>query len=301
MPADLRCAPRTRRQEVDPLGSAPTFEHLVLVETPLPWPTEVTDLPTLAHTPNPGTRIMAVVPEMADPSGLIRLTHWRRTTGNSFSGLDRLVRPGDVPGLLRRLAEDPAASADTVTGAAPAEVLICSHGRRDRCCGRLGTQLAVATAQRWPGVRVRRCSHTGGHRFAPTGITLPDGHCWAYLDVDVLDGLVDRTAALPRLLPHLRGACALDRWAQVVDRALFERLGWAWWSLASVEASTAVAPDGASAKVRLEWTSVRGGGRADATVEIRREIPIVPCGEPAGASVETVPELSLRELMLRPE
>ena len=60
------------------------------------------------------------------------------------------------------------------------DVLVCTHGTRDTCCGSLGTRL-------WRdldagGATVRRTSHTGGHRFAPTAVTFrwwkpTTGHC----------------------------------------------------------------------------------------------------------------------------
>lgn len=53
--------------------------------------------------------------------------------------------------------------------------LVCTHGRRDACCSRLGIPVfhgldAVAGEE-----HVWQCSHTGGHRFAPNVIVLPWG------------------------------------------------------------------------------------------------------------------------------
>ena len=62
-----------------------------------------------------------------------------------------------------------------VDGGSDRKLLICTHGSRDRCCGRLGTILHRSASARWPDVDVHRISHTGGHRFAPTAILLPSG------------------------------------------------------------------------------------------------------------------------------
>ena len=106
---------------------------------------------------------------------------------------------------------DGAAPADPADGAGR-ELLICTHGARDRCCGSLGTRLAAAMADRVGRdgtTRERRTSHTGGHRFAPTAILLPEGTGWGYLDKDVLHRIVHRTGAVADVLPHYRGCAGL--------------------------------------------------------------------------------------------
>uniref|UniRef100_UPI002FD90BE7 sucrase ferredoxin n=1 Tax=Dietzia sp. TaxID=1871616 RepID=UPI002FD90BE7 len=61
--------------------------------------------------------------------------------------------------------------------------LVCTHGKRDQCCallgrpvagaleGRLGAELACAD----PAAGIWECSHTGGHRFAPVLLVMPEG------------------------------------------------------------------------------------------------------------------------------
>ncbi|GAB97794.1 hypothetical protein KILIM_082_00110 [Kineosphaera limosa NBRC 100340] len=53
-------------------------------------------------------------------------------------------------------------------------LLICTNAQRDVCCAKLGLPLAATLAAEYPQ-RVFECSHTGGHRFAPTGVLLPTG------------------------------------------------------------------------------------------------------------------------------
>jgi hypothetical protein len=54
------------------------------------------------------------------------------------------------------------------------QLLVCTNGRRDACCARLGRPVAAAAAVRFPG-RVWEVTHTSGHRFAPTTVLLPSG------------------------------------------------------------------------------------------------------------------------------
>ncbi|MEP7017324.1 MAG: sucrase ferredoxin [Actinomycetota bacterium] len=59
-------------------------------------------------------------------------------------------------------------------------LLVCTNSRRDICCALRGRPVALGCSERRPG-RVWECSHTGGHRFAPTGVLLPHGQTFARL------------------------------------------------------------------------------------------------------------------------
>ena len=58
------------------------------------------------------------------------------------------------------------------------DMVVCTHGSRDVCCGKFGhpvydTLRRRYDAARWK-VRVWRSSHIGGHRFVPTLIDYPE-------------------------------------------------------------------------------------------------------------------------------
>ncbi|WP_446663920.1 sucrase ferredoxin [Flexivirga sp. B27] len=59
-------------------------------------------------------------------------------------------------------------------------LLICTNGKRDVCCAVRGRPVALQLAATHPD-SVWECSHTGGHRFSPTGIALPSGRTYARL------------------------------------------------------------------------------------------------------------------------
>ena len=65
-------------------------------------------------------------------------------------------------------------------------ILVCTHGRRDVCCARLGVpvfrELARDIARDGAGV-VFQTSHVGGHRFAANVVLLPHGYHYGRLDV----------------------------------------------------------------------------------------------------------------------
>jgi hypothetical protein len=285
-----RCAPWTRAQGADPIGSALTCDTLVLIETPPPWPRDVGEIPAFAEVLGlRRTRLLAVRPAADEAGEPGSVTIWRRDSSGRFAGTDHVV-PAEG---LGRLIEDPLA--DPGRRAAPAEVLVCGHGTRDGCCGRMGTQLALDVTGRWPGVRVRRCSHTGGHRFAPTGFTLPEGRAWGYLDAEILDAIVRRSGA-PPLRGHYRGNTALDSWGQVAERELFERFGWSWLDCQVTSSRTQAGDGGRSATVELAWRGPAGTGTATAQVDVVRDIPVLVCGEPPERATKTAPDLALRSI-----
>ncbi len=102
--------------------------------------------------------------------------------------------------------------------------LVCAHGRRDRCCGTLGS--AVFRALKSQGVEVWQTSHLGGHRFAACALSLPSGLMYGRLRPEHAGGFA--AAHLTGKLGELdlfRGRCAYDRPTQAAETFLFQRLG----------------------------------------------------------------------------
>lgn len=63
-------------------------------------------------------------------------------------------------------------------------LLVCANAKRDLCCALRGRPIALELERQHPG-RVWECTHTGGHRFAPTGLVLPSGQSLARLTPEV--------------------------------------------------------------------------------------------------------------------
>src|SRR5687768_1600688 len=103
---ELRCAPWTRAEGIDPIGSATPFDALLLVEWPLPWPHDVSEIEALAAASrHGGARVMAVVPQSLD--GPTRVVHHRRVGTHHLVGVDHLVEQAAVPALLEAILADP--------------------------------------------------------------------------------------------------------------------------------------------------------------------------------------------------
>lgn len=249
----VRCADFARAEGVDPIGSAGSYSGYLLTTLPLPWPKDVSQAESIAalvgEAEANGWRLQALAPAEPDERVTIR---YRGPTG-PFAGF----LTDDIDERM---------------------VLVCTHGSRDTCCGSRGTTL-WRKLPAMAGVRVRRTSHTGGHRFAPTAVILPEGTVWAFLDEDLLAGIVERTVPVERALPHYRGCSGLPgAEAQAADREALGRHGWAW--LDTPRTATIEAQVEGRAFITIEG----GGARHHAVVERGRCLPVPDCGRPIEAA-----------------
>ncbi|MEO8555615.1 MAG: sucrase ferredoxin [Actinomycetota bacterium] len=94
-------------------------------------------------------------------------------------------RDGDKAAVRERLPELRESSAPVL--------MICANSKRDLCCAVRGRPVAIETSLKRPG-QVWECSHTGGHRFAPTGVVLPHGQTLARLSATSAVAVVDAAA-----------------------------------------------------------------------------------------------------------
>ena len=289
-PVRHRCAEWARGVGVDPGGTAPTADVFVLVEHPLPWPHDIADDPLLAEVAAAArdagdgrrVRLQAIAVEGSAPTRRVIVFS---ATGSPFTGYGRLEAsaPADelVALVTRLVAAEPPAPDAGVT-----DVLVCTHGARDTCCGALGTRLWKDAAD--GSVRVWRTSHTGGHRFAPTAVTFPDGNYWAFLDADLLGGIVGRTLDPATAARHLRGCAAFSPAVQVADRAGLEARGWAWLD------SGRFAEERSGSRVELCFETPEGDrGGFDVCLGDGRCLPVPECGKDPTTAAKSQVELTI--------
>lgn len=110
------------------------------------------------------------------------------------------------------------------TRAADRVVLVCTHGRRDVCCARLGRPLAVLLDAQLPG-QVWETTHVGGDRFAPNVVSLPDGSYHGGVGLADVPALAEALAGRRVLLPRLRGRAGLPAAFQAADHFVREHTG----------------------------------------------------------------------------
>ncbi|QSE88939.1 sucrase ferredoxin [Rhodococcus pseudokoreensis] len=97
--------------------------------------------------------------------------------------------------------------------------LVCAHGKRDQCCAVLGRPVAAGLAAEF-GDAVWECSHTGGHRFAPSLILLPTGYTYGRLSAQESVDAVRAAARGEVYRSGLRGRSCWDTPGQVAELAV---------------------------------------------------------------------------------
>ncbi len=196
----------------------------------------------------------------------------------------------DVDAVVNGDLEATRASLPELTVAQRPVVLVCTNGRRDVCCAVRGRPVAQAAAAARPG-QVWETSHTGGHRFAPTGVLLPSGLTLARLrsdDVVLALDAAGRNEIPARLLGprHDRGRSALTGPEQAAESAVRALTG--EWRLDGIRVGGVERSDRTDAgdigQVSVQRLSPNGDVLGRWRVDVRRDRRgpdrRVSCGKP---------------------
>ena len=272
----FRCADAAR-ERADPLaGSAPRTGRWLLLEHPGPWaidavagagiePSVLNRLNVAAHQAK--ARILLI-----RRHGRRNLRAERRWT---VTGLDQATVRGTWQYDDDLLAAADALISDPEPGAGHTEpiVLVCTHGVHDTCCALRGRPVAAALARRWPEL-VWECSHTGGDRFAPNVLVLPDGFYYGNLDAELAVGTIERHFAGDVATEYLRGMTRYSPPVQAAVIATYERcrpLGPSEISVRAVEQTGPHEGPGSETIVQLEVPALKAAFRVEILSVRRRE------------------------------
>ncbi|MFF5105502.1 sucrase ferredoxin [Streptomyces sp. NPDC000134] len=103
-------------------------------------------------------------------------------------------------------------------------VLVCTNGKRDRCCALLGRPLAAELAA--AGTEgVWEVTHLGGHRFSPTLLVLPYGYAYGRADAHAVREILHGVREGRIVTAGCRGGSAWERPAQAAELAVRTALG----------------------------------------------------------------------------
>ena len=156
-------------------------------------------------------------------------------------------------------------------------LLVCTHGRHDRCCAVRGRPVAQRLADAYRDT-VWESTHVGGDRFAANLVVLPAGHYLGRVDAShVVDMVADLADGL---LPagHVRGRSSLPSPVQAAQQ--FAREAGGRWGVTDL-APTLQEPAGPD-----RWRIVLG----DVEVVVRwdrdgdGQARVLSCGDPAKTS-----------------
>ncbi|RYB94400.1 sucrase ferredoxin [Nocardioides oleivorans] len=177
---DFRCSFASAGDDEPIVGTAPTDTELLLVEAPGPWGKDAladNRLPEVVREHLAALDLKVFLLRRPDGSASTG-THVFRATATP-EGYDVratvLDRPEDLIGL------DP----DTWASYPAGEPLwlVCTNGKRDRCCAEIGRPIAGLLASEWPE-GTWETTHLGGHRFSGTLLGLPSGVTLGRLGAD---------------------------------------------------------------------------------------------------------------------
>ncbi|MYU25015.1 sucrase ferredoxin [Streptomyces sp. SID8352] len=117
---------------------------------------------------------------------------------------------------------------DTALGGAPHEgaplALVCTNGKRDRCCAILGRPLAAELAA--SGAEgTWEVTHLGGHRFSPTILVLPHGYAYGRVDARSVGEILHRVREGRMVVSGCRGSTAWERPGQAAELAVRAETG----------------------------------------------------------------------------
>lgn len=298
------CSAVSRAHDEDPIGSAPSHRRYLLVEVAPPWagaidasrrfPPVLRELGAAIAARGIPFRSIAVEPdaEYSRPGHTRAILLYRPDGPFAVYDREEFLVPDDrlgplVAALFLRPAELPRFAPWRQGGAGVRDLLVCTHGTKDACCGKFGYPLYRTLHDRYAPaaggrLRVWRASHIGGHRFAPTLVDFPEGRYWAHLTPDALDALVRREGSPAALRRHYRGWGGLDgetKFVQIAEREILAREGWAWIGYRQAGEVLTADERGTRATVRITFSSPDGhrAGAYEATVEAHGNVPLVSC------------------------
>ncbi|AFZ33416.1 Sucraseferredoxin family protein (plasmid) [Gloeocapsa sp. PCC 7428] len=254
LPSECRfCSEVSRANGEDPIGSASYADHWLIMEIPQPWSPQL-----LAENPqtqpifklirklilNHGIKLkaIAIAPEREySQPGYTRILYYHKTQQffSEFTKQEYLVPTVESTRLaiaiLHQIIQQPnelEAFERYRQSYSTRDILVCTHGNVDAACARFGfpiyKQLGRYAKNSSEDLRVWRCSHFGGHQYAPTLVDLPQGHYWGHLEPEILDTLIHRQGAVAELYKYYRGWAGVKKFEQIAEREIWMREGWNW-------------------------------------------------------------------------
>lgn len=293
-----RCATVSRSLDEPVSGTAATATTWLLLEQPGPWGAKAL---TSSHLdPALGRALEAA----ADGTG-VRIALIRRPGRHADPGtppVRQVYAAHTVPGRVwlhgattrdpRRLLDLDFAglgagddrSFGAVLGGRPHQgdplALVCTNGKRDRCCALLGRPLATELVA--SGVRgVWEVTHLGGHRFAPTVLVLPYGYAYGRAEAHTVKEALHGVQEGRVVVEGCRGCSAWERPGQAAELAVRSAAGEYRAGVLSVVRTDATAPG---------WeVTVRHADGRRWRVTVARGTSLPPRPESCGAAVLGTP------------
>ncbi|MET9495132.1 sucrase ferredoxin [Streptomyces sp. NPDC006552] len=213
-------------------GTAATARTWLLIEQPGPWGAKALTSSHLdpdvgraleSAAGNTGVRVALIrrPGRHADSHAPTRRQVYLAHTVPGHAWLRRATV--DAPEELLRLDFAALGTGDHGGFGAPHEgaplALVCTNGKRDRCCALLGRPLAAELALS-SAEGIWEVTHLGGHRFSPTLLVLPYGYAYGRATAAAVKEVMEAVRADRIVLEGCRGNSAWDRPGQAAELAV---------------------------------------------------------------------------------
>ncbi|MEU1020939.1 sucrase/ferredoxin-like family protein [Streptomyces sp. NPDC005904] len=285
------CATASRELDEPLAGTAATARTWLLVEQPGPWGAKA--LTSSRLDPEVGRAL-----EKAAEGTGVRIALIRRPGRHADCHTptrQQVYVAHTVPGrtwLRSRVTEDPRELLDLDFAALGAGdhggfgtphtgaplALVCTNGKRDRCCALLGRPLAAELAATGEE-GVWEITHLGGHRFSPTLLVLPYGYAYGRIGAPAVKEILEAVRAQRVVTEGCRGNSAWERPGQAAELAVRASTG-----EDAAGALTVAGTDGAAPRWEVT-VAHRNGRRWQVTVAQGPAQP--PRPESCGAALKT--------------
>jgi hypothetical protein len=93
--------------------------------------------------------------------------------------------------------------------------LICTNGKKDKCCGKFGKLLYSQISKNNPNIW--ECSHMGGDRFASNVLVVPSFTVYGRVDLNIMKDIIRYTETELIYLNSYRGHSALSLYSQAAE------------------------------------------------------------------------------------
>ncbi len=288
------CSVFSEANSEDPCGSAPFWQHCLVLEVAPPWEHEVVDsrnfpagiAELLAQRPD--VRLQTIQPDdIYSVDGHSRIMLFSRPNGPVHEMIrnEYVVPTTKVSAVVLALLENDI-NLDKFAGwrqdnEGMRDILVCTHGSRDICCASIGhpTYQELRAAYSAPKTRIWQLSHTGGHRLAPNVIDMPSGRYWSRLTPHRARQVAIHSGDLAELHETYRGWAALGSpGAQIAEREAFMQTGWDWLDRRVESELVETSDDGTEERVVVR--SFDGTGQAstyEATVRQSGTVQSIEC------------------------
>ncbi|MGG6263984.1 sucrase ferredoxin [Leptolyngbya sp. AN03gr2] len=223
------------------IGSAPNSSMYVLIECPLPWASKAIDSKKIPlnlretiqkiRSIDRSIRFLLFLGESRVRS---RVMVFRKVLPSGYHKREFELESIDQVAPLLEQHLNPTGLEIECYPSDTQDVFVCTHGSHDKCCAKFGypfyrQALKLVDQFQLSNTRFWQVSHIGGHRFAPTIVTFPDGRYYGALDETSLSAILQRSGDIQCLNRVYRGWGILPAPIQVMEREIALQRGWDWF------------------------------------------------------------------------